>query len=96
MAGFFYALRREDRELFELIDGQLAVVAPNARPDYGSGPYLALAGAVVGLAVRDLDDPNRSEEARAFLRGEPVDGSPVGFDVDLFAECIGYGGRFER
>lgn len=66
----------------------------DARPDYGSGPYLALVGAVVRLARRDLTDPEHSEEAKAFLLGQPFDGSLVGVDVDLFAECLGYGGSF--
>ena len=67
----------------------------DSRPDYGSGPHLALMGAAVRLARRDLEDPDHSEEAKAFLRGEPSDGSPVGVEVDLFAECLGYGGSFD-
>lgn len=66
------------------------------RPDYGSGPYLALVAALVGLAVRDLADPNHSEEARAFLKGEPFRGYPVEIDVDLFASVLGYEGSFLR
>lgn len=56
---------------------------------------MALMGAVVRLARRDLGDPERSGEAKAFLRGESFDGTPVGVEIDLFAECIGYGGRFD-
>lgn len=68
----------------------------NNRPDYGSGPHLALVAALVSLAVRDLADPNHSEEARAFLKGEPFAGSPVEIDVDLFADLLGYEGKFIR
>lgn len=66
------------------------------RPDYGSGPHLALIAALVSLAVRDLADPNYSEEARAFLKGEPFAGHPVEIDVDLFADVLGYEGSFIR
>lgn len=67
-------------------------VTSGGRPDYGSGPHLLLIGAVVGLAVRDLDDPRRSDEARAFLHGQPYRGRPVGIDLEQFADCIGYEG----
>ena len=63
-------------------------------PDYGSGPYLVLIGAAIRLARRDLGDLNHSEEAKAFLTGQPYDGRPVGVEVDLFAECLGYGGNW--
>lgn len=66
------------------------------RPEYGSGPHFALIAAVVGLAVRDLADPNHSEEARAFLLGQPFEGFPVEIDVDLFADLLGYEGSFIR
>lgn len=62
-----------------------AIAAYGSRPDYGSGPYLALMARAVGLARRDLVDPSLSAEARAFLEG------PL---VDLFAECIGFKGSF--
>lgn len=55
------------------------------RPDYGSGPYLALMAAVIGLARRDMSNPLYSAECQAFLTG------PL---VALFAECIGYEGSF--
>jgi hypothetical protein len=66
----------------------------DTRPEYGSGPHLALMGAAVRLARRDLEDPEHSEEAKAFLLGQPYDGSPVGVEIDLFGECLGYGGSF--
>ena len=69
-------------------------MANAAHPAHGSGPHLALTGAVVKLARRDLEDPEHFEEASAFLRGLPYDGSPVGIEVDLFAELLGYGGNF--
>lgn len=55
------------------------------RPDYGSGPYLALMVRAVKLARRDLSDPLYSADARTFLEG------PL---VDLFAECLNYEGSF--
>ena len=79
-----------------LVDGHVAVENAGGQPDFESGPYLELIGAAIRLAFRDLADPKHSEEARAFLRGEPHKGEPVGIDLDLFAECIGYGGTFER
>lgn len=79
-----------------LVDGHVAVEHAGGQPDHGSGPFLELVAASIRLAHRDLEDPKHSEEARAFLRGEPYEGSPVGIDLDLFAECIGYGGTFER
>ena len=63
-------------------------------PDYGVGPHLALVGAVVSLARRDLSRPVYSEEAEAFLLGRPHRGVPVGLDVDLLADCLGYGGSW--
>lgn len=66
------------------------------RPDYGSGPHLALVSAMVGLAIRDLADPSHSEEARAFLEGRPYMGAPTEIDVDLFADLLGYEGSFTR
>ena len=75
--------------------GQVAVVSAGGQRDFDSGPYLALIGAAIRLAREDRQDPKHSEEAKAFLRGEPFDGSPVGIDLDLFAECIGYGGGFD-
>ena len=55
------------------------------RPDYGSGPYLLLVGAAVGLARRDMSNPLYSEECRSFLTGDLV---------ALFAECLGFEGSF--
>ena len=60
----------------------------------GSGPYLALVGAMVRLARQDLAHPIHSDEARAFLLTRPFEGREVGVEVDLFAECLGYGGSF--
>lgn len=70
----------------------ISLVVAGFRPDYGSGPYLALMAAAIGLARRDMSNPLYSAECRSFL-----DGSLVA----LFAECIGYegsftGGRSER
>lgn len=50
-----------------------------------SGPYLLLMAEAVRLARTDLDDPEYSDEARAFLKGDLV---------QLFSECIGYRGGF--
>lgn len=66
------------------------------QPEYGSGPHLALVGAMVKLAISDLDDPTHSEEARAFLEGRPFWGYPSEIDVDLFAYLLGYDGSFIR
>ena len=55
------------------------------RPDYGSGPHLALMSAAVKLARLDLSDPFYSVEAKRFLEGDLV---------ALFSECIGYNGSF--
>jgi hypothetical protein len=56
-----------------------------SRPDYGSGPYLALMASAVRLARRDLRDEELAPSARAFLDGDLV---------ALFGECLGYGGSF--
>lgn len=55
------------------------------RPDYGSGPWLALMVSAVRLARSDLTNPIYSEEARLFLEGDLV---------ALFADCLGYEGSF--
>ena len=55
-------------------------------PDYGSGPHMALMAAAVRLARLDLEDPFYSAEARRFLQGDIV---------ELFADCLGFGGRFD-
>lgn len=55
-----------------------------SRPDYGTGPHLALMASAVRLARRDLRDPELRDGAREFLDGDLV---------ALFADCIGYGGR---
>lgn len=60
-----------------------------------SGPHLLLAVAIVKLAVRDLSDPRHSEEAKAFLRVEPFEGSKPEIEADLIAEILGYGGKWE-
>ena len=60
--------------------------AVGSTPDYGSGPYLALMAQAVRLARLDLANPVYSADARAFLRSDIV---------ALFAECIGYEGRFD-
>lgn len=64
------------------------------RPEYGSGPHVALVAQMVSLARRDLADPVRSEEARAFLEGRPWKGVPVAIDLDLLADCLGYEGAW--
>lgn len=63
-----------------------AIASHGNRPDYGSGPYLALMAAAVGLARRDRHDPLYSAECSAFLRSDLV---------ALFADCIGFEGSFE-
>lgn len=68
----------------------VALHEANRRPDYteyGRGPYIELLAAGVRLARRDLSNPKHAENASDWLRG------PL---VALFAECIGYGGSFER
>jgi hypothetical protein len=65
------------------LDAQVAV---GNEPDYGSGPYLNLMARAVRLARSDMANPVFSAEARAFL------GSDI---VALFAECLGYEGRFD-
>ena len=55
------------------------------RPDFGSGPYLALMASAIELARRDMSNPLYSTECRSFLTGDLV---------ALFAECIGYEGSF--
>ena len=55
-------------------------------PDYGSGPYLALMAQAVRLARSDLANPVFSADARAFLNSDVV---------ALFAECLGYEGKFD-
>jgi hypothetical protein len=60
-----------------------------------SGPHLLLAVAMVKLAVRDLDDPRFSAGAKAFLRGEPYEGSKPEVEADLIADVLGYGGKWE-
>lgn len=68
------------------MDGDaIAVGMHGSRPDYGSGPYLALMAGAIRLARRDLRDPDLAADAREFLAG------PL---VALFAECIGYEGSF--
>jgi hypothetical protein len=50
---------------------------------------------MVKLAVRDLDDPRFSAGAKAFLRGEPYEGSKPEVEADLIADVLGYGGKWE-
>lgn len=73
----------------------LGLLPTDTRPDYGSGPYLALVAAAIRLARHDLDDPKLSEGALAFLRSEPYMGKDVGIDVSLFGELIGFTGGFD-
>ena len=80
---------------FERGNGDIAIAASGNRPDYGSGPYLALIAAMVRLARQDLDDPLHSEEAQAFLRGDAWGDLDVGIDIRLFADCIGYEGAWD-
>ena len=56
------------------------------RPDYGSGPYLRLCVAAVRLARRDLCDADLAAEAREFLDGSEL--------VEVFADCVQFGGKF--
>lgn len=56
------------------------------KPDYGSGPYLALMASAVRLARSDMVHPVHSVEARAWLNSDLV---------ALFAECLGYKGVFD-
>jgi len=77
--------------------------------DCDSGPYLRLVAASVKLARRDLDDPEFSAGAQAYLsgesfepayarpkRGKVVKKQPVGINLRLFAELLGYGGRWDK
>lgn len=64
--------------------------------DCESGPYVTLAASVVRLAIRDLNDPRHSVEARAYLRGDPIGDRQVGIDPDLVAEVLGYEGKWEN
>lgn len=64
--------------------------------DCVSGPHLLLAAAVVKLAVRDLTDPNHSEEAQAFLRGNLMSDDYTAIDPSLLADLLGYRGSWER
>lgn len=57
-----------------------------SEPDYGSGPHMALMAAAVRLARLDLQDPLYSAEAKRFLNSDIV---------ELFADCLGYGGSFD-
>ena len=52
--------------------------------------------AIVKLAVRDLSDPRHSEEAKAFLRVEPYEGSEPMIEADLVADILGYEGNWEH
>jgi hypothetical protein len=86
--AFFIGLNRERQDAVSLTnlasDGE-AMTAHGFRPDYGSGPYMALVAAAVGLARRDMSNPLYSVECRSFLTGDLV---------GLFAECLGYEGSF--
>jgi len=64
--------------------------------DSDSGPYLGLVAASVRLARRDLGHPNFSVGARAFLRGEALEGVAPGIDLKLFAELLGFRGSWEN
>jgi hypothetical protein len=55
------------------------------RPDYDSGPHLALMATAVKLARQDMSNPLYLAECRSFLTGDLV---------ALFAECLGYEGSF--
>lgn len=61
--------------------GEASVGSHGYRPDYGSGSYLLLVGAMVELARRDLSDPLYSASASWFLKYSDL--------VELFAECLG-------
>ena len=62
-----------------------SVVVSGFRPDYASGPHLALMASAVRLARQDMSNPLYSAECRSFLTGSLV---------ALFAECLGYEGSF--
>ena len=64
-------------------DEPSAFFSTGNKPDYGSGPYLALMASAVRLARSDMENPVYSVEARAWLRSD---------FVALFAECLGYEG----
>jgi len=65
------------------------------RAGHGSGPYMMLVASMVRLARRDLADPELSVGAKAFLRGEPYKGIEPEIDLGLFADLLGYGGRWD-
>lgn len=62
------------------------LVTSGFRPDYGSGPHMALMAASVSLARRDMSNPLYSAECRSYLSDNSL--------VVLFAECLGYEGSF--
>ena len=62
---------------------------------FGSGPYLSLIAAAVRLARRDLANPKFSAGARLFLQSKSFEGHPVGVDLRLFADIVGYGGVWD-
>ena len=66
--------------------GPEARLSVGNEPDYGSGPYLALMAQAVRLARFDMANPVFSADARAFLNSDVV---------ALFAECLGYEGKFD-
>lgn len=55
------------------------------RPDYDSGPHMALMASAVRLARQDMSNPLYLAECQSFLTGNLV---------ALFAECLGYEGSF--
>jgi len=77
-------------DLADAPDGTVAIggdgLSEGRQPDYGSGPYLCLCTAAVRLARRDLCDAEFSAEAREFLESSEL--------VDVFADCVQYGGKF--
>ena len=80
-------LHQLDRPADEDID-DVAVTEYGSRPDYDSGPHLALMAAAVGLARQDMFDPlYLYADAREFLESD---------FVALFAECLGFEGSFTR
>ena len=83
--GFFVGLQRERQIVVASENADTPLGFHGFRPDYGSGPYLALMAAAVELARRDMSNPLYSVECRSFLTGDLV---------ALFAECIGYEGSF--